>query len=160
MRRAALAIVVLMIALLVQKSGAADQERRFEAMMTGDQEVPAVETETTGSVSFEFNDDFTAAEYTLAVNDGVRVQQSHIHCGARGINGPVVVFLAGFHAPGWDVDGKWISHVHFTNANIVNTACGATLAELAQSMADGNTYANVHTVAHPTGEIRGQIRSR
>jgi hypothetical protein len=48
----------------------------------------------------------------------------------------------------------------FTQANIVNPACGTTLVELAQSMKDGKTYANVHTVAHPGGEIRGQIVSK
>jgi hypothetical protein len=42
----------------------------------------------------------------------------------------------------------------------VNPACGATLVELAQSIKDGKTYANVHTVAHPAGEIRGQIVSK
>lgn len=62
------------------------------------------------------------------------------------------MFLAGFHAPGWDVDGKWIDHAVFTKANIVNPACGATLVELTQSMKDGKTYANVHTVAHPGGK--------
>lgn len=83
------------------------------------------------------------------------------------MNGPIVVFLAGFHAKGWDVNGNWIDHVQFTNANILPVVpspvpfpCGATLAELAQSMSNGQTYANVHTVAHPGGEIRGQIVSK
>lgn len=157
MRRFAMAIFVLLIALLVQRGGAASQDRDFAAILTGDQEVPPVETSMTGDVRIEFNDDSTAAKFTLTVNDGVRVQQAHIHCAPVGVNGPIVVFLAGFHAPGWDVNGKWIDHVRFTNANIVNTTCGATLAELARSMEDGKTYANVHTVAHPGGEIRGQI---
>jgi CHRD domain len=157
MRRPAMVLVVLLITLLVQRGGAANGDRRFEAILTGDQEVPPVATAMTGDVRIDFNDDFTAARFTLTVNDGVRVQQAHIHCGPPGVNGPIVVFLAGFHAPGWDVDGKWIDHVQFTNSNIVNTSCGATLADLAQSMEDGKTYANVHTVAHPGGEIRGQI---
>jgi hypothetical protein len=150
-------IIVLLIALLVQSGGAANLDRDFEAVMTGDEEVPPVDTEMTGNVTIRFKDDFTAAKFTLTVDDGIRVQQAHIHCGASGINGPVVVFLASFHAPGWDVNGKWIDHVQFTNANIVNAACGATLADLAQSMENGNTYVNVHTVAHLGGEIRGQI---
>ncbi len=157
MRRFAMAIIVLLVALLVQRGGAADVDRDFAAILTGGEEVPPVATDTTGSVEIRFDKDFTEAEFELTVNDGVRVQQAHIHCGSPGVNGPIVVFLAGFHAPGWDVNGKWIDHVKFTNANIVNTACGKTLAELAQSMEDGNTYANVHTVAHPAGEARGQI---
>ena len=34
---------------------------------------------------------------------------------------------------------------------------GATLAAIAQQMRNGNTYANVHSVANPGGVIRGQI---
>ncbi len=158
MRRLAMAIIVLLIALPVQSGGAAKrQATSFVAILTGDDEVPPVETNMTGDATFDFNNDFTAANFTLTVNAGVRVQQAHIHCGAPGVNGPIVVFLAGFHAPGWDVDGRWIDHVQFTNANIVDATCGSTLAELAQSLEAGNAYANVHTVAHMAGEIRGQI---
>ena len=160
MRRFVLAYIVLLMALLVQGGVAAEQDHTFAAVLTGEEEVPPVATEMGGSVRIRFNDDFTAAAFTLTVTDGVRVQQAHIHCGVPGVNGPVVVFLAGFHAPGWDVDGKWIDHAVFTQANIVNSACGATLVELTQSMKDGRTYANVHTVAHPGGEIRGQIVSK
>jgi len=41
---------------------------------------------------------------------------------------PVIVFLAGLHAPGWDVNGRWVSHVTVTNANVVLTTspCGST----------------------------------
>jgi hypothetical protein len=92
------------------------------------------------------------------VQDGERVTQAHIHCAPAGANGPIVVFLAGFHDKGWDVDGRWVSNATATDANITNTACGATLAELAQAMKDGRTYVNVHTVANPGGEVRGQVQ--
>jgi hypothetical protein len=46
-----------------------------------------------------------------------------------------------------------------TNTNITNALCGATIADLVQSMQDGTTYVNVHTVVNPGGEIRGQIRT-
>src|SRR5207247_4764019 len=71
-----------------------------------------------------------------------------IYCGLEGQNGPIVLFLAGFHDKGWDVDGNWIGDATATDANITNNACGSTLAELEQAMADGRTYANIHTVAH------------
>jgi hypothetical protein len=115
--------------------------RKFEARLTGEQEVTTppggVDTETRGKAEFKFNRDFDALRFELKVKDGVRVTQAHIR--------------------GWDVDGDWIGDASATDANITNTACGATLAEIADSMAAGNTYANVHTIANPAGEVRGQI---
>jgi hypothetical protein len=69
----------------------------------------------------------------------------------------VIVFLAGLHAPGWDVDGRWISNTTLTDANVVNPACGATLAEVMEQARAGNVYVNVHSVQNPAGVIRGQL---
>ena len=137
---------------------------KFRAKLSGSQEVTTppggVTTDTRGKARFEFNDDQTELEFDLEVEDGVRVTQAHIHCAEEGVNGPVVVFLGGFHDKGWDVDGDWIGDATATDANITNTACGATLAEIADAMAQGRTYANVHTIANPAGEVRGQIESK
>ena len=135
----------------------------FKAKLTGSQEVTdpsgGVATDTVGKARFEFNDDKTKLEFELEVEDGVRVTQAHIHCAPADSNGPIVIFLAGFHDKGWDVDGDWIGDATATDANITNNACGSTLAQIAQAMAEGRTYANVHTVAHPAGEVRGQIQA-
>jgi CHRD domain len=115
-----------------------------------------VATDTTGRFVVHVNDDGTA-EYTLRVESGVRLTQAHFHCGAAGVNGPVIVFLAGNHAPGWDVDGKWVSNATITNTNVVNTACGATLDQIFENARLGGVYVNVHSVAWPGGVIRGQL---
>jgi hypothetical protein len=137
--------------------------QQFEARLRGSEEVTTppggVDTNTRGKADFELNNAETKLRFELEVENGERVQQAHIHCGVAGENGPIIIFLAGFHDKGWDVDGDWIGDATATDANITNTACGSTLAEIAQAMADGRTYANVHTVAHPAGEIRGQIHA-
>jgi hypothetical protein len=162
-------LTVVALALLVAPDFAgsvtADDDDRgglkFKANLTGGQEVTTppggVDTDTTGKARFRFNGGKTELEVALEVEDGVRVTQAHIHCAPAGSNGPVIVFLGGFHDKGWDVDGDWIGDATATNANITNTACGSTLAEIAAAMADGRTYANVHTIANPAGEVRGQI---
>ena len=137
-----------------------DDGRKFRARLSGEQEVPPVDTETEGRAEVEFDWDYTKAEFTLEIEDGTRVTQAHIHCAPKGENGPVVVFLAGFHDRGWDVDGRWISDATFTDENILSTACGDSLAAIAQSMADGLTYINVHTIANRPGEVRGQLAEK
>ena len=164
-------LTVVALALLLAPAGAgsvtADSDdnggHEFKARLSGSQEVTTpsggVSTDTVGKARFEFIDAKTELEFELEVEDGIRVTQAHIHCAAAGTNGPIVIFLAGFHDKGWDVDGDWIGDATATNANITNPACGSTLAEIANAMAEGRTYANVHTIAHPAGEVRGQIEA-
>jgi hypothetical protein len=135
----------------------AGADELFQARLTGDQEVPAVATDTTGRFEILVNKNQTAGEYTLRVESGVRVTQSHFHCGAAGVNGPVIVFLVGFRAEGWDVDGKWVSNATITDANVINPACGTTLAAIFEQARNGNIYVNVHSVTHPGGVARGQL---
>jgi hypothetical protein len=115
-------------------------------------------TDTSGKLRIQFAKDFSSATLRLDLKEGERVTQAHFHCGVEGVNGPVILFVFGFHNLGWDVDGHFLDNVTITDANIVNTACGATLAEIAKAMADGNVYANVHSVAFPGGVVRGQMR--
>ena len=124
---------------------------RLRPPLTGDQEVPPVATDTTGKAFLCLVKAATELEFELRVNEGVRITQAHLHCAPAGVNGPIVVFLAGLHAAGLDVDGKWISNATITDTSIVNTACGSTVSALAASMRLGNVYANVHSFAHPTG---------
>lgn len=147
----------LTLAALLATAPAAWADASFKARLSGDEEVPPVATDASGKFRIQFNKAHTEAEMTLAVNDGERITQAHLHCAEAGVNGPVVVFIAGLNAAGHDVDGKWISNATATNASIVNTACGTTLSLLADAMRDGRVYVNVHSVAVPTGVIRGQV---
>ena len=131
--------------------------REMEADLRGRNEVPAVETESRGHFELQQSRDGSSAEFTLRISDGTRITQAHLHCGQAGVNGPVIVFLAGLHAAGWDVDGRWISNTTLTDANVVNPACGATLAEVMEQARAGNVYVNVHSVQNPAGVIRGQL---
>lgn len=144
---------------------AAVEGQEFRARLSGAEEVPPVVTDTTGKVEIVFNEDETKAEFELEVLQGVRVTQSHIHCAPQGVNGPIVLFLAGFHNRGWDVNGSWIENATATDANVIPPAAGSTcphvinnLRDLAVAMRQGDTYVNVHTVAHPAGEVRGQLK--
>jgi hypothetical protein len=142
-----------------------DEGQEFEARLSGSEEVPPVVTSTSGKAEIVLNEDETKAQYELKVQKGIRVTQSHIHCAPRGVNGPIVVFLAGFHNRGWDVDGGWIENATVTDANVIPPPAGSTcphvinnLRDLARAMRAGDTYVNVHTVANPGGEVRGQLR--
>lgn len=158
MRRSVIAVLTVLVLALAAGVASGNDTLEFKAELTGAEEVPLVETETTGEAKFEVNPAMTDIAYELEVEqatDILAVAGAHIHCAPAGENGPVVVFLAGAHPGG--LDGKLEVKATLTGANIVNDACGETIAELVESMRAGNTYVNVHSAAHPGGEVRGQI---
>ncbi|MFL5803781.1 MAG: CHRD domain-containing protein, partial [Roseiflexaceae bacterium] len=129
--------------------------------------VPPVTTETSGDVTVRFNRELTEARFRINVEEGHAVTMAHFHCAPAGVNGPVVAFLFGAVPGGFDVDGR-LAKFTLTDANITAISphpnCIATIgmdinsiADLAQAMRQGKIYANAHTVAHPAGEIRGQL---
>jgi len=155
-----LRLALVLITLLIGSAVAvANADELFKANLSGDNEVPPVVTESTGKAFLRLNKTETEIEIQLHVNDGVRITQSHIHCAPVGVNGPIIIFLAGLHAAGLDIDGKWVSNATIKDTSIVNPSCGATVSAVAASMRAGNTYVNVHSVAHGGGEIRGQVES-
>jgi hypothetical protein len=144
------------------------------ATMSGAQEVtppdapttpsPGVTTQASGQVTVKVSQDLSSFTFTLTVNNGTGVTQAHLHCARPGENGPVIVTLAPTSA-GQDVNGM-LAQGTKTNTDIETgaTACEQligrpvrNIASLTAAAFEGLIYANVHTVANPAGEIRGQL---
>jgi hypothetical protein len=156
------AVTTLMVAGVVYAEGT------FEATLVGTEEVPPVQTATKGKALVVFNADDTAASFRLQVRRGVRITQAHIHCAPQGVNGPIVAFLAGLNSQGYDVDGffPWINSATLTDTSVIPSdpvskpACPNTinnLRDLIAAIRAGNAYVNVHSIAYPGGEVRGQL---
>lgn len=79
---------------------------------------------------------------------------AHIHLGAAGTNGPVVAFLYGPNAAGTNAITQSGS---ITEANFVGPMAGKTWADFNAALVSGQLYVNVHSLANPGGEARGQI---
>ena len=117
-----------------------------------------VVTDTTGRASFKVNRAMTRIRFKLEIRAGSDILAgpgAHVHCAPVGSNGPVAAFLAGGLPVGWT--GKVKIEATLSDANIINPACGATVAELVDSFIAGDAYVNVHSAANPGGEVRGQI---
>ena len=134
---------------------------RFQARpIEGGQAVPPVDSDATGRAKFQLNGDGTMS-IELKVSHIAGVTQAHVHLGARGENGPPVAFLFGPNPGGVSVRGtKKIGAAALTDADVIPLAAFdfyGTVAALADRMLAGTAYVNVHTLANPPGEIRGQI---
>jgi hypothetical protein len=105
--------------------------------LTGGEEVPALSVPGTGNGSFRVASDGTVTG-SITTKD-VQGTMAHIHRGAKGQNGPIVVPLD-------------------KNGDTYTVPAGRKLTP--QQMDDlkaGNLYVNVHTNRNKGGEVRGQL---
>ena len=141
----------------------------FVAPLAGDQEVPARDTLARGAAKFQLSADGTELSFILIASNIDNVVASHIHVGAAGVNGPVVLFLFGSVAPGGGRHDGVLATGTATAANLTGPLAGQPLSVLIDAMESGGAYVNVHTNDgvgdintgpgdFPGGEIRGQIQ--
>ena len=139
-----------------------DAPRSYSAELTGDAEVPPVETDASGHATFEVSEDGTAVDYEVHVNSICNVTQAHIHLGEEEENGPVIVWLYPEDAQEPElIEGRFdgtLAEGTFTEDDLVGPLEGASFEEAAETLEDEGAYVNVHTEQHPPGEVRGQIR--
>jgi hypothetical protein len=134
--------------------GGTGTDTEFEALLSGGEEVPAVNTLATGSATISIQG--AQIVYQVDVQNIEDVLVSHIHIAPEGENGPVRLNLCGTDdTPGCSTTdtGTLVS-----DSNAVTTGTPAiTFDSLVSAIRAGNAYVNVHTTANPGGEIRGQI---
>lgn len=156
--RAALGPIALGATLMLASHAYGQSALNFRVVLTGDEEVPPVETDTTGTALLQVNRERTEIRFRLDIRNADAILGevgAHLHCAPVGVNGPVVAFLAGIVPGGFD--GTVRMEATLTDSNIINEHCGETIQELVESMLDGSVYVNVHSIDNPGGEIRGQV---
>jgi CHRD domain len=108
-------------------------------VLTGEQEVPPVATAARGAGTLTI-----AADHSVSgtiTTSGITGTMAHIHEGALGKNGPVIIPLEK------GTDGKW------------SVPVGVKLTDAQyKSFEAGELYVNVHSDAHKGGEIRAQLK--
>ncbi len=117
--------------------------------LTGDQEVPPVTTDRSGSCEASLNGSHTAYDISCMhdVTDVADSAGAHIHNGAPGENGPIVFFFDATTSFSATVDSSSLSA----------QSDPISFEEFLDLLHGGNLYVNIHSPANPGGEIRGQI---
>ncbi len=165
-----LKIIMLLVAVPLLAAPVAPQQTEgvrgfFFARLTGYQEAPmSFASPATGTFVARLSEDGNSIRYRLRY-EGFQtgVLFAHIHLGQRATSGGVTVFLCGgggrpdCPSPGGTVEDT------FTADDVMaipgQDLAAGDLPKLLEAMRAGATYANVHTMAHGGGEIRGQIRA-
>ena len=134
------------------------------AKLKGVNEVPSIITSASGDFTakvFADHVDFTLS-FSGLTGDTLF---AHIHVGQQHTNGNVMVFLCNNTmagpAPRTCPHGSGTVTGTFSAADVIGPAGQGVdpgeFAALLKALAEGASYANVHTTAFGTGEIRGQI---
>ena len=151
----ALIIVVSgLISITYLAASPANAEESFVAGLRGYEEVPPVNTSSTGYVNFVLVSD--RLSYLLNVTNIHNVTNADIHLASYGKNGPIVGQLFESTNITGMVNGT-LSKGNFTAENLQGPLKGQQISDLINHMQEGNTYVNVRTSTNPEGEIRGQI---
>jgi hypothetical protein len=166
-------MIVALVLATIGSNAAADSNRgdgrKLRADLKGFEEIPTLSTPGRGGFEARVSHDGQSVEWELEYeNLESDVTQAHIHLGARAFNGGIMVFLCSnltdpapppdtqpCPVPSGRIEGS------FTAADVIGPAGqGISPGEFEESiraLRAGATYANVHTVDRPGGEIRGQI---
>jgi hypothetical protein len=110
--------------------------------LSGDEEVPAVNTPAKGLAHLKVGSDKKLYSKVIVQNleDGDALLFAHVHAGATGINGPVRIFLC-----------------HTAEDFGENIVTDLTDEQFNLLLNDA-TYVNAHSSFNPGGLVRGQIR--
>jgi hypothetical protein len=145
-------------------SASARDNRHFRATLTGFEETPAIVGDGVGHLRLTLNDDGTLDfELTYSGLTGP-AGAAHIHIGQRAQAGAVTIFFCGGNGtPACPGDAGTVTGT-ITPRDVIGVPAqgipAGDLETVLRGMRAGVTYANVHTAAHPGGEIRGQIQCR
>jgi hypothetical protein len=128
--------LVAAIALLVGVGAASAADVKVQ--LVGAEETPPVTTSATGTGTITIAADKSVSGSVKTT--GIEGTVAHIHVGAPGVAGPPIITLTK-GADGWSVPpGSKLTDEQYA------------------SFKAGNLYVNVHSAAHPPGEIRGQLK--
>ena len=118
------------------KSETAGKGQTVKVTLSGDNEVPPVKTKATGNGTITVADKSVTGKITTTGVDGTA---AHIHDGAPGKNGPVIIPLT-------------------KSGNDWTVPAGAKLTdEQYKDFQAGNLYVNVHSAQNKGGEIRANL---
>jgi CHRD domain len=119
--------------------------------LTGNEEVPPVQTGATGVAEFTPMG-MDSIGYSINATNIEGATAGHVHQGAKGENGPVVVTLFKYDTPMNQV----LENGTITADKLEGPMAGKQISDLAAAGGNGTLYVNVHTEKNPNGEIRGQ----
>ena len=155
--RSVLSLAIAGVCAVVFSAAAEAQTLTFTAALHGGNEVPGVSTGSAGAATVTWDVATKTGTYRVDVfNMPVGTTASHIHVGAPGVTGPVII---NFTVPTGGISNDYGLTGTFACSDLVPRAPQGinSCEDFEQALRLENTYVNVHSTNNPGGEIRGQL---
>ena len=149
--------------LLIQTIEGLSPDTQLWAVMSGDQEVPPVDSGAAGVTTFDVSEDGAEVTFKVIAWYLEDITMGHIHIAPAGANGPVVAVLVDFaplDATSGETRNGLLAEGTIAAADVAadpDVGFDGSIGALVRAMRSEGSYVNIHTVANPSGEIRGQI---
>lgn len=156
-----LSLLAAGLMLMMSLPAAAQNVVNLTATLNGGEETPAPGLNTGAVGTAEVGVDTVNREVVVNLrlfNFPTGTTAGHIHAGARGTPGPVIL---DFNFPTGRTGDVTITFRLGESAFRARPEIGInTLDDAIQTIVGGNGYVNIHTTQYPGGEIRGQLTRR
>ena len=130
----------------------------YDSTLSGDKQVPPVETDVIGQISITVPRSELEIKYKINITGASNITSAYMHLGKDGENGEAVADLLNdskknkiINQTGIVIRGGVI------DSDLIGSMKGKSLHDLINAITDGQTYVSINTPAHPKGEIRGQV---
>ncbi|MGE5863192.1 MAG: CHRD domain-containing protein [Nitrososphaerales archaeon] len=150
---------------------------KYNAKLTGGEQVPPVKTEGIGTASFELLNDNKTLHYQVNILDVPEITGIHIHKAKLSENGDILVDIyntkenifknqnttkiSEIESSSITINGNnqnsFATSGTINNLDLQGPLKGKNIFDLIALIENGDTYVNVHSKSNPDGEIRAQI---
>ncbi len=138
LRKPSIVVAIAFAGLLAGYQPQALSAMGSEITLSGANETPPVDTKASGSGTVTVNADHTVTAHIKVT--GMEATAAHIHMGAPGANGPVIIPFVK------------------SGPNEFSAPPGAKLTDAQyDAYKAGHLYVNVHSAMHKPGEVRAQL---
>lgn len=151
--------VLLLVSMLIiihfySFNTALSENDKYFTPLTGMEEVPPVNTNSTGIALFDLLNNHINFKVNVTMLENIK--SAHIHLGEFGQNGEIIVSILNSSSP-INIHNGTLVKGQLTATDLVGSLKGKTINDLVKLFNNTKTYLNIHTKQYPNGEIRGQI---
>ncbi len=151
--------VLLLVSMLIiihfySFNTALSENDKYFTPLTGMEEVPPVNTNSTGIALFDLLNNHINFKVNVTMLENIK--SAHIHLGEFGQNGEILVSILNSSSP-INIHNGTLVKGQLTATDLVGSLKGKTINDLVKLFNNTKTYLNIHTKQYPNGEIRGQI---